>query len=458
MSQELIISQEKVIVFQAECDQFLEIIQTQTIDANQQKQEVAIKSAKIAEEEKAITILAREAKIDLDKAMPALIEAMKALDALNKKDLTEVKSYASPPVKVERVMQAVMILLEKTPSWTEAKRQLGDPKFLDNLKEFDKDHISDKTLKKIARYTEDPELEPNKVGIVSLACKSLILWVKAIERYGKIYKIVGPKKQKLDETLESLKQKQDALREAEENLAELTRKLKALQDEFDAKTIEKENLRKRAETLRIQLERANALVDGLAGERLRWIETVKTLDQEFLLFPGDCLMAIAFISYQGPFVTNYREKLSKIWHKKILKLQIPISLEFSIVKFLTDPTLIRDWNIQGLPSDNFSIENGIIVTKCSRWPLIVDPQCQAHAWIKKMEKNNELKVIDFGMKDFVKTLELSIRFGYPVLLQNIMETLDPILTPILTRSIIKQSGQDLIKFNDIFISYNFNFR
>jgi dynein heavy chain, axonemal len=56
-----------------------------------------------------------------------------ALDALNKKDLTEIKSYGRPPIKVERVLEAVMLLLLKDPSWAEAKKQLGEQvKFLAN--------------------------------------------------------------------------------------------------------------------------------------------------------------------------------------------------------------------------------------------------------------------------------------------------------------------------------------
>lgn len=59
---------------------------------------------------------------------------------------------------------------------------------------------------------------------------------------------------------------------------------------------------------------------------------------------------------------------------------------------MVDPTIIREWNIQGLPSDNFSTENGIIVTRGTRWPLIIDPQCQAVKWIRFMEASKDLKV------------------------------------------------------------------
>ena len=55
-------------------------------------------------------------------------------------------------------------------------------------------------------------------------------------------------------------------------------------------------------------------MSGLAGEKVRWTQTVRELDENFGYLVGDCLIAAAFVSYLGPFTSNYRDEIvSHIW-------------------------------------------------------------------------------------------------------------------------------------------------
>ena len=86
--------------------------------------------------------------------MPALEAAMDALEKLDKKSIAEVKAYAKPPDMVMKTMCAVMTVMEKQPSWAQAKTELNDVSFLQRIKNFDKDNIKDVTLRKMEKYVK----------------------------------------------------------------------------------------------------------------------------------------------------------------------------------------------------------------------------------------------------------------------------------------------------------------
>jgi dynein heavy chain len=57
-------------------------------------------------------VVADGAKADLEEAMPALCAAIDSLKALNKNDITEIKSFAKPPALVQ-VRHVVVVHLWK---------------------------------------------------------------------------------------------------------------------------------------------------------------------------------------------------------------------------------------------------------------------------------------------------------------------------------------------------------
>ena len=96
-----------------------------------------------------------------------------------------------------------------------------------------------------------------------------------MEVYGRVYRVVEPKKKKLESANKQLSEKQASLREAKDKLREVKEKLDELQIMYEEKLATKEDLRKKAELTELRLSRAAKLVSGLAGERTRWEESVK---------------------------------------------------------------------------------------------------------------------------------------------------------------------------------------
>ena len=391
---------------------------------------------------------------DLDVAMPALEKAKKALEKLDKKDIQEVKSFPKPPPAVVVVLEAVCLLLGETMDWDTAKVVMSRATFMTELLEYKSGEVDPKILKKLQRYIKDPRCEPDAVGRVSSAAKTLAIWVHAVDVYSRVAKDVEPKQlkvaemsAKLDGVLAVLKVKTDAL-------DAILSKVAALEKQAADTTAEKQRLIDESQLTRDRLVRANLLTSGLSSEGVRWKASVLQFDAQITALLGDVLLSAACISYFGAFTGTYRVEMVKLWLDKARAAGIPCSADCSLVATMGDAVAIRDWQICGLPTDAVSTDNAILVTRGKRWPLMIDPQEQAKKWVKKMEERNKLAVTRLTNPNMLRTLESCIRIGQPLLIEDVGETLDPALEPVLQRAVFKQGGRTLIHLGDSDIDYD----
>ncbi|XP_071833092.1 dynein axonemal heavy chain 6-like isoform X4 [Apostichopus japonicus] len=400
---------------------------------------------------------ADQAEKDLESVLPALEDATAALDALQKSDISEIRVYNKPPVLVMHVMSAVCVLMKQKPDWKTAKHLLNDAGFLNDLVNYEKDLVSDKVFSRLKKYTQMPGFEPDKVGQVSLACKSICQWVLALEHYVEVKKMVKPRQKRVEEAKEALNLALESLQEKQASLAKIQGHLRVLQEQYDDSVAQRESLRERKVTTQLRLQRASILITALADEKVRWVASLSNLEGKLQGIVGDTLISSSSIIYLGVFTAPYRREMISHWWDSCTKMNIPVSKDFTLTSTMAEANTIREWQNEGLPQDNHSTENAIFVKEGHRWPLMIDPQGQAIKWICEME-GSDLKRESASDPNFMRTLERAIRIGEPVLLENVTEVLDPALMPILMRELTNRGGQDIIKIGDTEFEYNHNFR
>ncbi|TWW56799.1 Dynein heavy chain 7, axonemal [Takifugu flavidus] len=474
MKKELVDLQPKLEQAKIENTNMMKVIEVESV-------EVEAKSKVVRVDEEAATIKATEAQAlkdecesELAEAIPALEAALSALNTLKPSDVTIVKSMKNPPSVVKLVMSAVCVMKGIKPDmvvdpggsgkkvqdyWGPSKKLLGDMNFLKDLKEYDKDNIPVPVMQKIRdTYITNADFDPNKVAKASSAAEGLCKWIKAMEVYDRVAKAVAPKKANLAEAQESLASTMALLEQKRAELKEVEDRLAALEKTFQEKTAEKAQLEFQVDLCAKKLERAEKLIGGLGGEKTRWAQAAEDLQSTYDNLTGDVLISAGVIAYLGAFTAGFRQDCVKSWTALCQSKKIPSSDDFSLSKTLGDPIKIRAWNIAGLPSDAFSIDNAVIVSNSRRWPLMIDPQGQANKWVKNSEKDNNLSVIKLSDKDYMRTLENCIQFGTPLLLENVGEELDPSLEPLLLKQIFKQGGMDCIRLGESVIEYSALFR
>ncbi|KAH8862654.1 Dynein heavy chain 6, axonemal [Schistosoma japonicum] len=421
---------------------------------NRVKEDEALAKQKAAENQ----VIADDAQRDLDEAIPALEAANKALDSLDKNDISEIRVFTKPPQLVQTVMEAVCIMLGQKGDWATAKTVLNDSNFLRKLVEYPKDDITDAQLRKLKKFIDNPEFIPETVEKTSKACKSMCMWVRALDLYAHIFRTVEPKRKRLEEANADLDVVMRKLQQKQAELATVEQKIASLQQEYDQSVGEKKKLEHRLALTSARLKRAGKLTTALADEQDRWKLSIDEYNVQLNNVVGDVFVAAACVAYYGAFTADYREYLIKQWVEQCRQLKIPVSEDLTLFSVLGDAFEVRQWNTQGLPRDQVSTDNAILATRSRRWPLMIDPQEQANRWIRSMESQNNLKIAKLSDSNLLRILENCIRVGCPLLLEDIGETLDPALEPILLKQIFMSGGRLLIRLGDSDIEYDKNFR
>lgn len=360
-----------------------------------QKIEVA-KEEKIASAEKSkaeeASNIAAGIKAECDKALAEVIPiyeaALSAVKQLSGSDVTEMKSMSNPSDTVRVVAKTLCLFFDVKPDkkrgqtaaegvkedyWDPCKKKVLNASLLKQLQNYDKDNVDIKILEAVKPILSTPEYQDDKLKNASKAAWGIAKWVRAIVQYDEAMKIVKPKKAELAEANEKLSVAKAQLKKAEDSFAAVQATMQALEEKLIKTQEEETRLKNEKNIAQNKVELAESLLGKLDGEKKNWEINLAKNRADKLNLVGDVIISSGVIAYLGVFTQNYRTLCIDQWVKMMKEFQIQSSDNVSLKEVLGNKVQLRSWNLNNLPSDDFSADNAIIMENSDRWPLIIDP-------------------------------------------------------------------------------------
>lgn len=443
----------------AEANEKLKQMVSDQQEAEQKKAASIEIQAALVEQDKHIAQRRNVVMADLADAEPAVLDAQAAVSNIKKQHLQEVRSMANPPEGVKVAMESVCTVLgHKIDSWRTVQGIIRRDDFIQRIVNFDTTNQMTKQLRDLMKkdFLSRPSFNFETVNRASKACGPLVKWVLAQVKFSEILDKVEPLRNEVQSLEDQAKETKNQAATIITMIAELEASITRYKDEYALLISETQSIKSEMERVEGKVDRSMKLLGSLSSERERWESGSRTFDAEMSTIVGDVLLSAAFLAYGGFFDQHYREGMWQEWMSHLVDANIKFKPELSFTEYLSTADDRLSWQSKGLPSDNLQTENAIMIKRFSRYPLIIDPTGQATAFLLNEYKDRKITVTSFLDEAFLKVLESALRFGNPLLIQDV-EHLDPILNAVLNKEIRRTGGRVLIRLGSQDIDFSPSF-
>ena len=395
---------------------------------------------------------------ELAEVEPTVEEAKASVKSIKRENLDEVRALANPPQKVRMTMEAVMVLLGAGKlDWSGIRKKIMERDFIPSIINFDSEKINPKVRAYINKnYIENEDFTYEIVNRASKACGPLVKWVRAQVKYSTILNSVQPLRDEVENLEKQAKILQDKQDEMVETISNLEKSIARYKDEYALLISETQSIKTEMEQVKDKVERSVSLLNNLSSEQERWEESSETFQEHMSTLVGDCLLSSAFLAYSGFFDQQYRTSLMTKWQGRLIDVGVKFKQELSVIEYLSHPDERLTWQANSLPADNLCVENAIMMNRFNRYPLLIDPSGQAAEFLMNQYKDRKIIQTSFLDSSFMKNLESSLRFGTPLLVHDV-ESIDPVLNPVLNKEIRKTGGRILIRLGDQDVDFSPSF-
>ncbi|VDL94656.1 unnamed protein product [Schistocephalus solidus] len=407
---------------QAEADRALAEISAAMQSAGKQRAEMQELQKKSALE--ASDLEKRKAAIDRELAEiePILKEAQSAVGSIRSEALSEMRALRAPPDVIRDILEGVLLLMGvRDTSWVSMRSFLARRGVQEEIRNFDARKISRElrlSVEQLLKRSAD-SFTARAARRASVAAAPLAAWVQANVQFASVLERIAPLEEEQSRLTRSLEATEVALSQLEHELNTVDVRVAELRNTFESHT-------KAATDLRMDLSKANNtltvaenLVAELEGEHTRWNNQVSTLSESMEALPATTLVSAGFITYLSACSEDVRENTVTSWWEQLdsVGLKIPsayLSTEvqgnqqslqnpiqshhhFDLRRFLTTEKEMLQWKSQGLPSDQLSGENAVVILKVIQYTEslganIISPRATVKIGEKNVDYNEEFRL------------------------------------------------------------------
>ena len=226
-------------------------------------------------------------------------------------------------------------------------------------------------------FKEDPKDPPVVDGLKT--------WAVNIVAMYHIYEMIKPQQKKLNLASKEWEQMATKVSDLSGRVNTLEARLTGLMGNFQDATEEKNAAIARLQDLTASCNIASKLAGALNVSSTNQIAAAKMRyeeEEESLL--GDALVASALVTYAGWMDEASRDAFMQdhvLADLRAQKIRVSPVMPNSALQTLTTPATVALWKAKGLVDSRYYVESATMALNCASWPLLVDPQGLALAWL-----------------------------------------------------------------------------
>jgi len=385
---------------------------------------------------------------ELAQVEPALLDAKAAVKSIKKKNLDELRTLGNPPAAIKLALESICLLLGMPSNdWKEIRTIVSKTTFIPSIVNFVTEDVNIQTRKLMMKYLNNPDYNFEKMNKASIACGPLVKWAIAQVSYAEMLQKVDPLREELQNNEDAMMLNSSKLQGVADMIKELEKSIAKYKEEYALLISEAQAIKADLANVEAKVSRSTALLRSLGSERQRWEATSDGFQTQMDTIAGDVLLSSAFLAYGGYFDQQMRSNLWSTWSSHMEQSAIKFRSDLARTEYLSSADERLLWQSNSLPADDLCTENAVMLKRYNRYPLIIDPSGQATEFL--MQEYNAKKITKTSFLDdaFRKNLESALRFGNPLLVQDV-ESYDPVLNPVLNKEVRKTGGRVLISLGD----------